>query len=188
MARASVFLRVSAGQGGLGLVREGGERERTLGGNLLPRTRELGLVHQLETGGKLDCTPGLVSVGTGDDGVAWLAAVCAKPGIKPTTAFFLGECAAEPSGGVYVHGGGGRGGEGLTRGRGVGGSGLDVGLKLRSGRGGVVARASGGVGGGLILLHGDGRRNIRLKIRGGEATTGKFKSDDFFQFVRKFEN
>ena len=118
--------------------------------------------------------------GISGDGVAWLAAVRAKPGIEPTTAFFLGECATEPSGGVYVHGGGGRSGLGLTRRRGVGGSGLDLGLKLRSGRGGVVARSAVGVCCSLILLHRDSRRDIRLKIRGRGTTTGKFESDDFF--------
>ena len=146
----------------------------------MPGTKELGLVDEPKTRRKLEGTPGLVSVGTGGDGVAWLAAVRAKPGIEATTAFLLGECAAETSGGVDVHGGGGRSGLRLTRGRWVGGSGLYVGMKLRAGRGGVVARSSGGVGGGLILLHGDGRHDIRLKSRGGGTTTGKFESYDFF--------
>ena len=152
---------------------------------MLPGTRDLGLVDQLKTMGKLKGTPGLVAVGTGGDGVAWLAAVRAKPGIEPTTAFLLGECVAEPSGGVYVHGGGGRSGLRLTRGRWVGGSGLYVGMKLRAGRGGVVARAAGGVGCSPILLHGDGRHDVRLKSRGRGTTASKFKSDDLFYFLSK---
>ena len=51
----------------------------------------------------------------------------------------------------------------------------------------MVARSSGGVGGGLILFHGDGSGDLRLKGRGGRTTTGKFESYDFFQFFEKIQ-
>ena len=86
---------------------------------------------QLKTRGKLKGTLGLVVVGTGGDGVAWLAEVRAEPGIEPAAAFVLGKCATEPSGGVYVHGGGGRSGLGLTRGRGFGGKGLVASVRYK---------------------------------------------------------
>ena len=48
---------------------------------MLPGARELGLVDELETGGKLESAPGLVTVGAGIDGMARLASS------KRTTSF-----------------------------------------------------------------------------------------------------
>ena len=146
----------------------------------MPGTREGGLVDELEAGGELKGAPGLVSGGTGGDGMARLAAVRAKPGVEAAAAFVLGKSTSEPAGGVDVHGGGGRSGKGLTGGGGVVGEGFDVGLKLRSGRGRVLASAAGGVGRRLILLHGDGCCDVRLKGRGRGTTAGKFESYNLF--------
>ena len=48
-----------------------------------------------------------------------------------------------------------------------------------------MAGAAGGVGGSLVLLHGDSSRDVRLKSGGEGTTTGKFKADDLFQLLRK---
>ena len=152
-------------------------RERVLGGELLPGARELGLVYNLKTGGKLKSTPGLVSGGAGVDDMAQLAAVPAKPGVKTATTFLLGEGAADAAGGIDIHGGGRGGDMGLTGG-GARGSGLGVRLKRGAGSGGLVAAPAGGVSSGLVELDGDGNCDISLKNRGRGTTAGKFKANN----------
>lgn len=74
---------------------------------------------ELETGGKLESAPGLVTVGAGIDGMARLATVPAEPCVKPAAAFVLGEWTTDAAGGINLHGGGGGGSLVRTGGGGV---------------------------------------------------------------------
>ena len=64
-------------------------------------------------------TPNLVSVGTGGEGVPWFAAVGAEACVEATTTFLLVKGCTRAAGGVDVHGGGGRVGEGLPVRKGI---------------------------------------------------------------------
>ena len=181
---------VERGGGGGDLGPGGGEgmRDQLITGGGVITGQEAGI-----TGGGVGVTRGGVGIGgggkgghgnnpsdlklagTGADDVARLAAVGAETTVVPAAAFFGGKATMSTSSTVDVHGG--RGGmvrAWLARGGGQNG----LGKERKAGRGGGVGtRLSGGR---LILLDGDGCRDVGLKLGGEVAAGGKLEPNNLF--------
>ena len=106
-----------------------------------------------------------------------LAAIGAETPVVPAAAFFGGKGTICTPGTVDIHGGGGRRvGPGLTRGTWLNG----FGNARRARRGGGMG--TGVSGGRLILLNGDGSREVSLKRKGEGASGSELKPYNLLQF------
>ena len=141
-------------------------------GNLVPRTRVLGLGDKLEAVRDVEGTPSLVAIWAGGTGVTRLAAVGAETDVEAAAAFLLSKRRADTPGGIDVHSVGCRGWL-LVLQVGLGGLGDRLGDKRRAGGILELMTIAGGVVSGLVGLDRCGYGNKRLKGN-GEGTTVNF--------------
>ena len=120
--------------------------------------------------------------------MAWLAAVCAQTSVKPTFALLLGEWPANPSSGVDVHCVGAVAGWLVVLQAWLDRRGVGLGDEQEAWSDWRLVATPGGVGSGLVELHGDCRRHIRLKGKGGGTTAHQFVSHHLFKPLCKLKN
>ena len=185
MAGTGVFWQI--GRGGRRGVRELRLRVGDRDGDLVPGTRVGGLGDELEAVRDVEGPPCLVAVGTGGTGVTRPATVSTETGVEAATAFFRGERGADTPSTIDVHSVGKRGLLLVQQTR-LGGLGNRLGDK-RWTRGVLdLVATAGGVGSGLVELHGDGCGNTRLKGNGEGTAGGELISNNLFQLLHEFEN
>ena len=126
--------------------------------------------------------PNAGGAGTGGQNVAELPTVGAEASVRPTTALLVGKGAAETPGTIHIHGGGLGRSRGWLERRGAGGG---RGKGPRRGGWRLIARKGCG---SVVLLHGDGCRNVSLEGKGDGTPGCHFETNSFTQFLRKHIN